>query len=85
VTSFNILCLANSNKMRGTCIAGLRVDGGGWIRPVARTTHGELYPVHYILDHGSCPQLFDLLRIHLTDPSPCRTSRRTGRLGKIEG
>ena len=27
---FDILCLANSNKMRGSCIAGLRLDGGGW-------------------------------------------------------
>ncbi|HEV3200042.1 MAG TPA: hypothetical protein VGZ73_19190 [Bryobacteraceae bacterium] len=60
---FDILCLANSNKMRGTCIAGLRLDGGGWVRPVARTPHGELYPAHYILQDGSCPQLFDRIRI----------------------
>ncbi|SPF43417.1 conserved hypothetical protein [Candidatus Sulfopaludibacter sp. SbA4] len=60
---FDILCLANSNKMRGSCIAGLRLDGGGWIRPVARTPHGELYPAHYILQDGSCPQLFDRIRI----------------------
>jgi hypothetical protein len=59
----DILCLANSNKMRGSCIAGLRLDGGGWIRPVARTPHGELYPAHYILPDGSCPQLFDRIRI----------------------
>jgi len=60
---FDILCLANSNKMRGSCIAGLRLDGGGWIRPVARTPHGEIYPAHYILQDGSCPQLFDRIRI----------------------
>ena len=59
----DILCLANSNKMRGSCIAGLRLDGGGWIRPVAGTPHGELYPAHYILQDGSCPQLFDRIRI----------------------
>ena len=61
---FDILCLANSNKRSGSCIAGLRLDGGGWIRPVAaRTRHGELYPAHYILQDGSCPQLFDRIRI----------------------
>lgn len=67
---FEILCLANSNKMRGSCIAGLRLDGGGWIRPVARTPHGELYPAHYILQDGSCPQLFDRIRISFLERSP---------------
>lgn len=66
---FDILCLANSNKMRGSCIAGLRLDGGGWIRPVARTPHGELYPAHYILQDGSCPQLFDRIRISFIERS----------------
>jgi hypothetical protein len=70
VISIDILCLANSYKHRGKCVAGLRVDGGGWIRPVARTTHGELYPVHYILDDGSCPQLYDLIRISFEGPTP---------------
>jgi hypothetical protein len=61
---FDILCLANSHKERGSCIAGLRLDGGGWIRPVSgRTLHGELYRTHYILQDGSLPQLFDRIRI----------------------
>jgi hypothetical protein len=60
---FDILCLATSNKMRGSCIAGLRLDGGGWIRPVASTPHGELYPAHYLMQDGSVPQLFDSIRI----------------------
>ena len=67
---FDILCLANSNKMRGSCIAGLRLDGGGWIRPVAGTPHGELYPDHYILQDGSCPRLFDRIRISFTERKP---------------
>src|ERR1017187_5277705 len=64
---FDILCLANSNKMRGSCIAGLRLDGGGWIRPIAQTPHGELYPAHYILADGSCPQIFDRIRISFVE------------------
>ena len=62
--TFDILCLANSHKRGGSCVAGLRLDGGGWIRPVApKTPHGELYPVHYILQDGTYPQLFDRIRI----------------------
>jgi hypothetical protein len=67
---FDLLCLANSNKLRGSCIAGLRMDGGGWIRPVARTTHGELYPAHYCLQDGSCPRLFDVIRISFERARP---------------
>jgi len=67
---FDILCLASSNKMRGSCVAGLRLDGGGWIRPVARTPHGELYPAHYILQDGTCPQLFDRIRIPFVGHRP---------------
>lgn len=66
---FDVLCLANSNKMRGSCIAGLRLDGKGWNRPVAPTPHGEVYPAHYILPDGSCPQIFDRLRISFLEPA----------------
>jgi hypothetical protein len=70
MTVFDVLCLAYSNKMGGSCIAGLRLDGGGWIRPVAATKHGELYPAHYILQDGSCPRNFDILRIPFAGPQP---------------
>ncbi len=32
---FGIICLANSRKNGGHCVAGLRMDGGGWLRPSA--------------------------------------------------
>jgi DNA-binding CsgD family transcriptional regulator len=67
---FDILCLANSNKWRGSCIAGLRLDGGGWIRPVARTSHGELHPVHYHMQGGGCPQIFDRIRVAFIEQVP---------------
>jgi len=68
--TFDILCLANSNKWRGSCIAGLRLDGGEWIRPVAPTPHGALFPAHFVLQDGSCPQLFDQIRISFTERRP---------------
>lgn len=67
--TFDILCLANSRKWRGSCIAGLRLDGGGWIRPVAKTPHGELYRAHYVLQDQSCPQVFDQIRISFVERS----------------
>jgi len=67
-----IVCLANSRKMGGRCIAGLRTDGGGWVRPVAPTEHGELYKQHYVLRDGSEPQLLDVLEIPVIGPYPER-------------
>ena len=60
---FEFICLANSYKKRGRCIAGLRTDGGGWIRPCADTNFGELYPHHYNLQDGSEPSMLDVIRV----------------------
>ena len=70
MTCFDILCLANSNKMRGACFAGLRLDGGGWIRPVAATEFGELHREHITLDDGSSPRVLDIVRITFEGPAP---------------
>jgi hypothetical protein len=67
----DILCLANSNKVGGRCIAGLRVDGGGWVRLVApETSHGQLYFRHYKLDDGSEPAVLDVIAVDLAAPQP---------------
>lgn len=65
-----LLCLANSRKLGGRCIAGLRIDGGGWIRPVAEFPDGTLYPANYLLNDGSGPQLLDVIEIGLSRPRP---------------
>lgn len=49
-----LVCLANSRKLGGRCVAGLRMQGkqvkiGDWVRPVSRSEHGEV-PVPYYLD-----------------------------------
>jgi hypothetical protein len=68
--ALDIICLANSRKLRGRCVAGLRADGGGWIRPVAPSEDGSLFGQHYILDHGFEPQILDLIRIDVTKAQP---------------
>lgn len=65
-----IICLANSRKLGGRCAAGLRLDGGGWIRPVSNFTDGTLYPNQYTLDDGSIPQLLDIVEIGVKCPRP---------------
>jgi len=67
----DLICLANSIKMRGRCVAGLLVDGKGWVRPIAADTdHGQLLLRHFRLDDGSEPKALDLVRLPLTRAQP---------------
>jgi putative nucleic acid modification protein with dual OB domain len=70
VPTFEILCLANSYKHRGRCIAGLRTDGGGWVRLCAPTPGGEVHPCHYLLQDGSGPKALDVIRVECDQPQP---------------
>ncbi len=47
--TFDIICLANSYKHGGRCVAGLRTDGLGWVRPVSARPDGTLNQNDYIL------------------------------------
>lgn len=67
-----LLCLANSRKLGGQCIAGLRLDGRGWIRPVSNFPDGTLYPSNYRLNDGSTPQLLDIIEVGLEGPRPAQ-------------
>ncbi|MTJ52081.1 hypothetical protein FJR38_05035 [Anabaena sp. UHCC 0253] len=61
--TFDIICLAKSTKHGGICLAGMKTDGTGWLRPVSNRINGTLYPEHYILRDGREVQLFDVIRI----------------------
>lgn len=65
-----IIVLANSRKHSGRCVAGLRTDGQGWIRPIADSIEGTLHPRHYLLNNGSEPQLLDVIRVKVTHARP---------------
>ncbi|HEX5939395.1 MAG TPA: hypothetical protein VFZ12_03465 [Dehalococcoidia bacterium] len=64
-----LLCLANSIKHGGRCVAGLRTDGGGWVRPVG-PGDGTLYPAHYILKDLSEPSLMDVIALDVARHEP---------------
>lgn len=64
------LCMANSDKTGGRCVAGLRIDGQGWIRPVSDFTGGTLYPQHYISSDRSEAALLDVLEVEFIEHQP---------------
>jgi hypothetical protein len=61
----DFICLANSFKLGWRCVAGLRADGGGWLRPVSEREHGELQFRQYELPDHSEPRMLDLIRAGL--------------------
>ena len=61
-----IVCLANSRKYGGRCVAGRKLSGdsaGEWIRPVSGAENGELHPNAISFGNGEMPALGDILRI----------------------
>lgn len=67
---FEIICLASSIKNNGLCIAGLKIDGSGWLRPISQRSDGALDVNDYILDNNCKPKIFDILRIECSEHRP---------------
>lgn len=68
--SIEIMCLANSIKHGGRCVAGLRLDGQGWLRPVSNQPDGTLAYYHYRYADSSVVRTLDVVRIGLLKPRP---------------
>jgi hypothetical protein len=68
----NILCLANSRKHGGRCVAGLAEDGADWVRAVSPSEDGTLFPNDYQFADGGEPVPLDLVDIALQGPRPRR-------------
>ena len=68
--SHTIICLANSRKTGGRCVAGLRTDGRGWIRPVSSCVNGELLILHYTYEDGRQARVLDVVDIEFAEPKP---------------
>lgn len=62
--------MANSRKLSGRCVAGIRTDGAGWIRPVSQSPDGTLYWPQYLLSDGTEPRILDVIEIELVCPRP---------------
>ncbi|HEX6822439.1 MAG TPA: hypothetical protein VF123_10315 [Candidatus Sulfotelmatobacter sp.] len=73
-----IVCLANSRKLTGRCVAGKEWDGcrpGAWCRPVSSRERGELTAERWYARSWRDPRLLDLIQVGLIQPRPsgCQT------------
>lgn len=63
-----IVCLANSRKLAGRCIAGREWRGqcaGDWLRPISDRMHGEVSEYERQYEDGSDPRVLDIVEIPL--------------------
>jgi hypothetical protein len=68
-----ILCLANSRKMSGRCLAGKEITGsktGAWVRPVSVREHQEISEGDRRYKDGHTANLLDIILIPMLDPRP---------------
>jgi hypothetical protein len=68
-----IICLANSRKTSGRCVAGKEVlpnGTGAWVRPVSKRPTAELSEEDRRFQDGKDPKLLDVVRIPLVEPRP---------------
>lgn len=61
-----LVCLANSRKQQGHCIAGKEITAegfGNWIRPISSEDDGKLWNAHIRYENGQVPSILDVVRI----------------------
>jgi hypothetical protein len=71
--SKQIVCLANSRKWSGRCIAGKEIRDkklGGWVRPVRAEGTGELSYQDIRYRKGGTPKLLDIITVPLVKYNP---------------
>jgi hypothetical protein len=68
------VCLANSFKTTGRCLAGREIlpDGsfGPWLRPVSRRPTAEVQLWECLYRNNETPKLLDLIEVQLLRPAP---------------
>jgi hypothetical protein len=68
-----IVCLANSRKPEGRCIAGKQYDAGkfgSWLRPISNRSGEELSQSERTFSSGKEPALLDIVELSVTQHQP---------------
>jgi hypothetical protein len=68
-----LVCLANSRKLQGRCVAGIELAGDlrvGWVRPISAREHEEVSEDERQYEDGSDPHVLDLMEVPLIEPRP---------------
>ena len=68
-----IVCLANSRKLHGRCVAGrewIAGRAGRWIRPVSDREHQDVSEYERQYEDGSDPKVLDVIDVPVLEPRP---------------
>ncbi|WP_425274961.1 dual OB domain-containing protein [Streptomyces monomycini] len=65
-----LVCLANSRKGGGRCVAGVLVDSGEWVRPVSARINHEISRQERQYKDGSDPRVLDIIDVPLLHHQP---------------
>ena len=78
-----IVCLANSFKIGGSCVAGREIlqngSYGAWIRPVSSRSTAEISWMESMYENRTQPKLLDIIDISLLRAVPHNHQRENYR------